>query len=262
MSALSLATTGVARRAGAVDAIVSSLPVSLTFGRGFVDLIAVDGAPGWNDEVLRARDAGARGVLVVGPVAPESRGLSNVGLPVVLDRSFAGNPGLDNVTAELTGFDARALLEVRVVVPTGADLQETLLDQLALVRAVDSAVDSAALVLRSTHGYTVRGRLDSGRAVLLTATVTDALPRSASLRAVGSDSIIDALIPSPAAARPLRMTVTTASGETLLPTRFETSHRHDWRRLIDLVNSERSSSDLEDFERDIGIVASLTPLHH
>lgn len=260
MTALTLTATGAARETGAVDAVVASLPVSLAFSRAAADLIAVDGSAGWTAEVLRARDGGARGVLVVDPVAEDVRALSDLALPVVLDRPLAGNPGLQDVRSALSGFDARALLEARVLVPSAAAPGRTLLEQLALVRAADAPLESAALLLSSSHGYTVRGRLRTGRAVLLTCTVSDAVPGSASLRAVGADAIVDARIPSPEAARPLRATITTPTGQTLLPTRYETSHRSSWRRLVDLVRTEGSCTDLEDFAADLLVVAPLASL--
>ncbi|WP_230672678.1 hypothetical protein [Rathayibacter sp. Leaf248] len=262
MTALTLAALGTVRETGAIDAVVASLPVSLAFGRSAVDLVAVDGSTGWTTEVLRAREAGARGVLVVDPREEDVSAGHALGFPVVLDRPFSGNPGVEDVRSALADVEPRALLEARVVVPTGTALRHALLEQLALVRAAHAPLESAALVISTPRGYTVRGRLRTGRAVLLTGAVSDAVPTSATLRAVGADVIVDACIPSPETARPLRATITTSNGQTMLPTRYETAHRFSWRRLIALVRAEESSTDLEDFAADRAVIASLSPLLH
>lgn len=262
MSALTVRSDESARLAGDVDAVIASLPVSLAPATDSADLVALGGGDGWATRATAALEAGARGVLVVEPVAPLPAALAALGAvaggrPVILDRAFAGNPGLEAVRSAIADAGEHALLEARVLAPLGSDPDAVLLGQLALVRAVAAPVRSARLLARDEHGYTIRGVLADGRGVLLTAVLSDARPAAAQLRLLGATSAVEIDVPTPVAARPLRATLSTADGATLLPTRYETSHRANWRRLLDLVSSEAAASDIDDLVEDLAVAASL-----
>ncbi|NQX26487.1 hypothetical protein HQQ81_03875 [Microbacteriaceae bacterium VKM Ac-2854] len=258
MSALTVQADAPARAAGDVAAVIASLPVSLAPAdentAGAAELVAIAGSAGWSGRAAEALAAGAHGVLVIEPVAEDVAALDGL---VVLDRTFASNPGLSAALPAIEAIDDGALLEARVVVPVGADLDAALLGQLALVRAAGSPVAMARILARSAAGYTVRGELESGRSVLLTAVASDARPAAASLRLLGATSAVEVEIPAPVAARPLRATVTTAEGATLLPTQYETAHRASWRRLRDLLASGSPAADLDAFAADAALAASL-----
>ncbi|NQX13247.1 hypothetical protein HQQ80_16600 [Microbacteriaceae bacterium VKM Ac-2855] len=259
MTALTVHAEPDVRHSGAIDSVVASLPVSLAPSAGSADIVAVGGESGWPARAAAALEAGARGILVIEPTAADVDALaaSAGDRPVVLDRAFAGNPGIAAATPAIAALDEAALLEARVTVPVAADLDAALLGQLALVRASGSPVVEARVVTRDTHGYTVRGRLADGRAALLTAVASDARASSAALRLIGATSAVEIELPTPAAARPARTTVSTAEGATLLPTEYETAHRATWRRLRDLLITGGTAADLDEFASDAALAASL-----
>lgn len=254
MSALTVQADAAARRAGDVTGVIASLPVSLAPADSGADVVAVAGSAGWVARAAAAFAAGARAAVVIDPVAEDADELSGL---VVLDRAFASNPGLDAVRPAVAATELGALLEARAVVAVGADLDAELLGQLALVRAADAPLASARILARSDRGYTVRGVLANGRPALLTAVTSDARPASATLRILGATSAVEVEVPAPVAARPLRATVTTAEGATLLPTQYETAHRASWRRVRDLLVTGSPAADLDEFAADAALAASL-----
>lgn len=262
MTALLVTADGTARRDGDVDAVIASLPVSLAWATDRADVAAVSGTEGWAGRASRAFATGARGVMVVEPIAESTRALVALqatadGRPVVIDRALAGHPGLVDARAAVSTVEEGALLEVRLVVPETSAPAVALLEQLALVRAVGSPLASGRRLQSHARGFSVRGTLADGRPALLSATASTVLPTSARIRLVGARTEVSIEITGGRAARPLRATLTTADGTTQLPTRFETAHRGNWRRLHDAVAADTPPSDLDDLVEDLALAASL-----
>jgi len=246
-----------ARTAGDVDAVLASLPVSLSSaGDETANLVAIGGGTGWGSALERARAGGARGAVVLSP-GPET---TRTDLLVVLDREFAGRPGVNTARAAVAETGKDALLEVRSTVAPATKSVDVVLEQLALVRAVSgSPVANARLVQGSTNGYVVRGQSADGREVLLTAERTTATAPQVTVRVIGATCAVAMTIPQSLTARPMNVVVTDSSGARLLPTQWETSHRAAWRRLRDAVTGGSVPTELDDHVADVSVLKSCLP---
>jgi hypothetical protein len=254
---LTVTATPAAEASGAVPEVIASLPVSLhPAGAGKSDLVAIDGSKGWTRAAEEAIRNGAKGVLVINPCAEDVTSLRDTAegaeVPVLIDSTWAYNPavrvGKDAFTAR---NDADSLLETRINVPVGSDLERVLLGQLSLIRgAVDEVID-LRFVLKDTHGYEAQARLSSGARASLSAIATDSVPTSAYLRIIKPETAVEAVLPGPSAAVPGKVTVSGPEGATVLKTQWETAHRSAWRHLHHLVQDGASGTDLAGFARDV-----------
>src|SRR6195952_1738891 len=260
---LEACASDAARRAGDIDAVVASLPVSLRSGAAGTDLVAVDGQTGWATVALRSIEGGAKGLIIVDPTVEDVTDLSSVArrrnVPVVIDYPFAGNPVVPVVAPYFNDRDDRhALLECTVTVRLGTNLERVLIDQLALVGALAVQVENATVLDWTTRRYVISGRLADGRRFRLSEICTDAQPPMAVVRMLRADGSVEVIVPNPETARPAHATVITPDGAKSLPTLFETAHRLAWRRLARLVHDDVQASDLTRFTHDSSIVAALT----
>ena len=240
-----------------IGEVLASLPVSLRPAGATAELVAVGGEPGWPARTMAAIGGGALGILVVDPAVEDIDQLSEVaansGVPIVIDRPFAGNPAIP-VAAEWfsRNADPAELIESRMTVPMGTDLNRSAMDQFSLIRATAGALDACQPLIWNASGYVLHGRVTDGRRTVLSATTTDAVPRSAWLRALRPAGAVELLLPDPATARPAQATVTATDGATLLPTVYETAHRAAWRRLHRLVTETgEPPADLSDLAADM-----------
>ena len=263
---LTVTASDAANRSGRVAQVIASLPVSLhpaagSEERDSADLIAVDGADaGWPAEAGRAIDDGARGVLIVRPVAADVRSVTEKAnarnVPVVIDAMWTYNPAVHSSTAGFAElFDDRMLLEARTYARTGSDWDRVLLDQLSLVRAAVAPVRDLRIVRRSEHGYAALARFANGARASITAVRTDSVPEQATLRSVKAQHLVELDVPAPETAIPGRVRVTGPEGSKLLETKWETAHRAAWRHLHGLATSGLTSSDLADFAEDVSLAA-------
>ena len=249
-----------AEAAGRIAETVASLPVSLHPAAEGADLVGVAGDAGWTESVDRVIRSGARGVLVVDPVAEDVAALrarvEETGVPVVLDSPWAHNPAVLEAAGVLAERnDAETLLEVRVDLPVGADLDRVLLGQLALVRAVAGPVVELRFDRRSRTGYDAIGVLASGARLNLTAILSNGLPAGASVRVIRATDAVRLTVPDPGTAAPGRLVVSDAEGATLRTTKWESSHRVAWRRLHERVTTGSPWSELDCFEQDLAVAA-------
>jgi len=150
-----------------------------------------------------------------------------------------------------------ALLESTVTSPVGSDLSTMIMDQFALVRALEGPMDSATALDWSDRRYVVTGRTARGRRVRLTAVSTNAQPPTAAVRMLGTEGSMEFTAPDPGTARPAHATLIGLRGAQSLPTLFETSHRVVWRRVARLVHDGGQASDLSHFLEDSSIVGTL-----
>src|SRR5882757_9539986 len=83
---------------GQLPAVIASLPLSLRRDTVDADLIAVDGSPGWTH---RAITAGARGLVIVDPVAePVDELIAHAagrGVPIAVDSHWWQNPAVAEI---------------------------------------------------------------------------------------------------------------------------------------------------------------------
>jgi hypothetical protein len=257
---LTVFASAEADAAGRIAETVASLPISLHPGGEGADLVGVVGDAGWTEAAARAIRAGARGVLVVDPVAEDATALSAeaeaAAVPVVLDSPWAHNPAVLEAAAVLADRNDRdTLLEVRVDLPVGADLDRVLLGQLALVRAVAGPVSRLRFDRRNRTGYDALGLLASGARLNLSAILSDGLQPGASVRVIRAEDAVRLSVPHPGTAAPGRLVVSDERGATLRATTWESAHRVAWRRLHQLVTAEAPWTELDGFEQDVAVAA-------
>lgn len=260
---LTVTSSPEADAAGAVAQVVASLPVSLhPSDDGGAALVAIAGTSGWTERALDSISSGARGLMVISPSAADVTALKErseaLGVPVVIDTEWAHNPAVSSAAPHFAAHnDENSLLEARVNAPAGADLDQVLLAQLALIRAAADPVVSLTYARRNEHGYDALAQLASGARATLAAILTDAIPASASLRIIKPLHAVALALPASGTAAPGKVTVSGPEGVTLLPTLWESAHRAAWRRLHDLAEAGRSCEDLRAFAEDVALVAEI-----
>jgi hypothetical protein len=258
---LTVSAAVAAQAAGDVAQVVASLPVSLHPAAERADLVAISGEDGWPVAAADAIASGARGVLVVDPVAADVADLieraTEAGVPVVLDSTWSDNPAVAGAAdAFAAQHDPDSFAEARVDAPLGSDLDRVLLNQLSLVRTALAPVARIRFARRNERGYDAVAELTSGVTSGLSAILSDALPHSASLRVLRSETAVELALPAPVTAAPGQVTVSGPEGATLLPTLWETAHRGAWRRLHRLVEAGETAGDLAGFAGDVTAMRS------
>lgn len=244
-------------------AAIATLPMSLRATPADADLVGLRGAAGWPGIALEAIRSGARGVLVVDPVADETSTLEQVaadsGVPVVLDTTWAYNPAVRAAVDSFVRLSVPgALVEVRSNLPLRSSRSHALLDQLSLVRAAVGAVESVQYVRFDTYGFDAIGTLENGSRVTFAAILTNSVASSATVRIVRPTDAVELFLPAPTTAAPGRAVVCGPNGETLLPTKYETGHRVAWRELHASALAGALSGDLAGFSDDVRLVQTAS----
>ncbi|MFF1386327.1 hypothetical protein ACFVWT_22495 [Arthrobacter sp. NPDC058288] len=256
-----------AEAAGAVSAVVASLPLSFRPAVSAADVTAVAGHAGWTDRASAAIRNGAKGVVVSAPAAEDTAGLvaaaDTAGSVVVLDLQWAGNPALDSTRENVHGAIATALegavlLDSVAIAAPGTDPLHVLTDQLAVLVQCGIEVRNVRMVQRNGNGYTVAGTTADGVPVALQGILTSALPATASLTILTSTGRADVVLPDPAAAWPAEVRTVTTEGATTLPTLYESSHRTSWSRVHSHISSGVPANDLAQFTAVMSILSQLT----
>jgi hypothetical protein len=122
-----------------------------------------------------------------------------------------------------------------------------LADQLAAVLQAGVDVRQLKVIQRSTNGYTVVGKLANGAPAALQGITTASVPATASISLLTSTGRTDITLPDPSAAWPAQIRSVTPAGATVLPTIYESAHRHSWRRLRSQLEAGGPSPDLHQF---------------
>lgn len=264
---LSVHADADAEAAGAVAAVVSSLPVSLKPAAGTPDVVAVGGSTGWTSRAIDAIRKGARGVVVVSPVAEDPTALAAIAAEnntaVVLDQQWAGNPALAESQAKARNILACAVADAVLVDSVaygapGSDPDALLTEHLAAILKCGVDVTGWQAVRRNRHGYVVTGRLSNGAPLALHGVLTSSVPANAKVSILTASGRADVVLPDPYAAWPAEVRSITADGATTLPTIYETAHRHAWTRLRDQLASSTPGSDLEQFAALSSLISRLT----
>ncbi|MFI2780027.1 hypothetical protein [Streptomyces sp. ALB3] len=231
-------------------AVLATLPLSfrpVTADR--VPVRALPGSRGWVDAAAAAVQDGAVGLVVRHPAPTDPADVLTLaelagkhGTAVVLDSPWAGTPTVARAAEALRDVadaDPASAIECRLTLPTDHDLGQALLDQLALLRALDHPAEEIR-----THVRTERGVLATattgGRTQLLGTVLTDALAPTASVRLISAGHAVHLQIPSWRTARPALLTVTSPDGSRTWPTHYESPHRAAWRRLHRLLSASES----------------------
>ncbi|MGF6834632.1 hypothetical protein QF015_002815 [Paenarthrobacter sp. TE4293] len=246
--------TPEAREPGAVALAVASLPESFSpaTSEGQADVVVIAGRPGWATETAEAITAGARGVVVINPVAEDTGSLQAVarhqGAAVVLDQRWASNPAIPAAEDAVRSMLGRAaMLDSVAIAPAGTDAGELLADQFAAVVRLTGPLGSLRLLTRGPHGYTSTAILANGAPVALHGIVTSARPAGVNISLLTDDGGVSVALPEPVAAWPAMVTVTGPQGDLLLPTIYESAHRATWRRLKEHLDAGTTPSDLHGF---------------
>ena len=243
-----------AEAAGAVSAVVASLPLSFGPAAATPDVIAVSGHAGWTERASEAIRNGARGVVVSTPVAEDVSALAgtadDAGTPVVLDQPWAGNAALAEADSHTVLADALAdavLFDSVAIAAPGTDPLHLLTEQLSILLQCDIEPQDLRTVQRNANGYTLAGMLPGGAPVALQGILSSALPATASITILTSAGRADVVLPDPAAAWPAEVRTVTATGATTLPTLFESSHRTSWSRAHAHIVTGTTANDLARF---------------
>ncbi|QCO96928.1 hypothetical protein FCN77_03320 [Arthrobacter sp. 24S4-2] len=257
-----------AEAAGAVPAVVASLPLSFAPAPASApDVTGVAGHAGWTERAAAAIRNGAKGVVVSGPVAEDPAELTGVAgaaaAVVVLDQKWAGNAALAPTSENVHGVIAAALsdavlLDSVAVAGPGTDPLHLLTDQLAVLVQCGIEVQNVRMVQRLANGYTVAGVLAGGAPVALQGIMTSVLPATASLSILTSTGRADVVLPDPAAAWPAAVRAVTTEGATTLPTLYESSHRTSWSRVHSHISSGIPANDLAQLTSVMSLLRQLT----
>jgi hypothetical protein len=230
--------------------------------RGPADVAVVSGRHrAWPDQVSRAVDDGARGVLVVRPglVDPELvRGLVRTvaGRAVVaVDTPFATDPTWTAAQTEVAADAATASIVDSVAsIADGedGDIVDALVGQLAVVRPLLGPLDGLRRLHRGDRGYLL-GAHTRGPTVMLSG-VTSAAGRAAlALDVVASERRWQARFDDTALASPTEVTRYDETGAHIRPLRYESGRRVTWLRLHEALSGngevgyslDRLADDLE-----------------
>lgn len=236
-----------------LGAVIASLPISLAFGGPDADLHAVTGTPGWTSRAVKAIDNGARGIVIINPVAEDTRPLEGkvvaAQVPVVIDYPAASNTAVAEGAAEfLAAAPGAALFNALVSVRSSPELQQAELDLVAVAERLVGPLKDLRTLRSSNLGFSIAATLPSnGAPATLSGTVSLATPYRIRATLITTDGAVEIQLPEPATARPAEVTVTGAGGMTLFPTVFESAHRSTWRRLHRLVLAGELPADLADF---------------
>jgi hypothetical protein len=240
-----------ARKSGAIDSVVASLPISLAHAISNPDVVAIDGAgTAWMERAQEALDGGAHAAVIISPTQwlDPARDSSS---RMLFDWAFASNPAVQKAAEAADRLASRpALLESRLVVPAGVNLDQVVLDQLtAVVDIVGEAAlpaNSLRCVYADEHGYQLAGTLANDAPITVSAVVTAAVDPYLRVRLLTAEESLSVFIPAPYTAAPAEVRVTTHEGELLLPTEYESAHRSTWRRAIQTL---AEGTDVQDFAK-------------
>lgn len=260
MTGLRVSASADALTAGDVVPVVASLPISFASGTPGerADVVAVGGGPGWPRRLGEALGQGPRGLLIVDPTPVQPDEVPDVSsVPVVVDYRFSGNPALSGAADEFGGWPSEAMIEVAAVVPDEANLEATLIDQLATLRRVGQPATRLTRLTWRPSGYFLSGSTTGGSPLLLTAHVTSGAPPSLRVRGLARDTVVELTLPDPRTARPAILVRTTPAGSTTTPTLWETSHRASWRRLHAAVSGAGQVHDLTDLRADLAVARQV-----
>ncbi|AXK44204.1 hypothetical protein [Brachybacterium saurashtrense] len=250
-----MSTLNIHAAPGAIgaDAVLASLPVSFTAASTERDaqVQVLDGAPGWLGHATTALDAGQT-VLVQSPAPLEAEEQERArvlaedpaGSRLLLDLPWAGNPALEAAgPAVRTAAEGAGLLEVHALLGPVARSGTALLDVALTVAALLGPLERARLLHADEGGATVLAGA-AGRDVSIQLTPTLRPTHGCRMRVLGATSTAEVTLPDSGTARPAEVTLTDATGHTVLPTLWESSHRAAWRR-VHRLDADDAVDDIE-----------------
>ena len=253
-----------------LQAVWSSLPVSLAAVPDGVSLVAVDGRHGeWVRAVAEAVRRGTGGVLVAGPVsgapAADVRAVAvsaaERGIPVVVESAWASHPAIAPFAAAAAQrLDGIVLVDSVAVVAAGDSraLADVLLDHLALLRAVSCPVHGIRFATCDASGYTVGGVQDTGAIITLSSVRCAGPEPLVRLAMYGAAVQAQLIVPTGRTAAPAEAWFVDTTGRLAQPSWYESAARASWRRLLLSVTAHDTTNDLGGLAADIELAASAT----
>jgi hypothetical protein len=239
---------------------VATFPLSFRTGSATPDVQVVGGDAGWTTRVRSLIDAGCRAVLVGDPVAEEVHELlaaaRETEASVLLASVGADDPVLALMRERLAASDG-SLLECRMIASRSLSRSATVMAMLTIVEKADSPVRQHGAKWGDVYGLHAAGRLESGRDVVLTIDVSEAVRPVARLRVVSSAGVIEADIPLSERTRPGSLRDSSADGEWHADGAYLSSSRAALGRLHEAAGGAGDLSDLEDFARQLPVAREL-----
>jgi len=254
---LRIASDAAANISGLVSTVAASLPISLVRSdQGDPDAVAIDGSAGWVRRALTALESGIRGVVVVSPVfepdiAALDRRAQSDGIPVILDFPWASNPAVAAARTSVAAIRDEVSFVDLVATVSGAEHFVPALNELRLLSFRLIGRSTGLHAIEENAGSLLVGARHAGSDAPVTFHVIHAPAPEFAVRArvVSIAGDVDVRIPDADTARPALVTSTGGDGAALTPTRYESSHRHSWRRLVELVSTRDTCDDIDEFTR-------------
>jgi hypothetical protein len=238
-----------ARGAGAVDGVIASLPLSLAESPEGGQIASIDGGKtGWRERAQAALDGGALASIVVTPTANGATAPED-SPRILLDWAFASNPAVERAAdAARPLVEQTVLLESRMVLPSGTEPMQCLLDQVTTIARIIGegtfAPGSLRQLFADQNGYQFAGSLPGGAPVKVSAVVSTSASPHLGIRLLTKNGSLAVYIPAPHTAAPAEIRLVTSDGELLLPTEYESAHRATWRRAVRMLREGEHSQDL------------------
>ena len=268
--AITVARADDARFSRELQAVWSSLPISLAAIPDGVSLVAVDGRHSeWVRAVAEAVHRGTSGVLVAGPVsgAPAADvratavSAAERGIPVVVESAWASHPAIAPFAAAAAQQLDGIVLVDSVAVVAVEDCRapaDVLLDHLALLRAVSCPVHHIRFARYDAAGYTVGGAQNTGAVVALSSVRSAGAEPLVRLAMYGAAVEAQLIVPTGRTAAPAEAWFTDPHGRLAQPSWYESAARASWRRLLLAVTAHDTTNDLGGLAADIELAASAT----
>lgn len=243
--------------AGAAESL-ASLPETYRVGvRGGLSVGAVSGTEWMGDaqnELARGRD----GVLAVPDAGASQRAVSAAlresRRPVVIDDRWSYSPGIAALSAGLDDVPDAELVEFSAHVADDDDIAGAFLDLLALADLVTGPLVSLSLASSGTEVMNATGHTADVRTILISVRRSAVGTGDARVRAVGTSSAVDAVLPGAATAAPATVGVYTGDGVVIHPSVYESGHRAAWLALARAVNTGTDVTDLARRARVTGLL--------
>jgi len=220
----------------AVRAVLASLPRWLRASPSSTDIRTVAGhVPDWPERLRLAIASAPRAIMLTEPAPVAARLVAELAtlaesarVPVVIDTPWAVNPATviaaDRVRAAVTDAALVDVFAARDVAPA-----TSLLAQLGLLRVAAGEVSALRVSRLDARGHAATARIADVPVRLSGVRTTAGTDVRLVLR--GRAEEWQLRFGDPAVARPALVTRIDESGETLLPTRYETAERAAWRAV-------------------------------
>ena len=245
-----------------LEATLATLPDAFTLTtRTQADICVVDmRRPSWNERAAAgAANAGMLFITGATARAGEADSLRELAkrVPVVIDLPWASNVALAKHCPLRLDDPATAVSVVASISPDRPVLSACA-DMLTACALVTGGELSLLNLSHDHNGITGHGSVNEVPLDLTLAVSTAATP-VADIAVAGRNTHARVTLPDPITARPGHVRTTSLSGETLLPTCYESSRRTSLRRLIDARSEGFHPGHVETFAHALDLMSRALP---